>query len=80
MSKMSQIHAELSEQASELGFESIDDAMNNGYEVIYDGENFAHLVRSEDEQELAHQDWLNKREEVIKALENAIDFIKKGEV
>lgn len=108
MSKMSQLHAELTEQAYDLGFESIEDAENNGYEVIYDGENFARLVRSEDEQELAHEDWLRERKEVLeglenvlkhthdqpltdyeilcvinyntKAIEHAIEFIKKGEI
>lgn len=36
MSKMSQLHAELSEQASELGFESIEQAEANGYIVKID--------------------------------------------
>ena len=35
MSKMSQLHVELSEQASELGFESIEQAEANGYKVDY---------------------------------------------
>lgn len=38
MSKMSQLHAELSEQASELGFESIEQAEANGYEAVLDGD------------------------------------------
>lgn len=36
MSKMSQLHAELSEQASQLGFHSIEEAEINGYEVDYE--------------------------------------------
>lgn len=38
MSKMSQIHMELTEQAAELGFESIEQAEANGYLVDYNGE------------------------------------------
>lgn len=39
MSKMSQIHMDLSEQASELGFESIEQAEANGYEVEFEDGN-----------------------------------------
>ena len=90
---MSQLHAELSEQASELGFESIGEAEQAGYGV--DWEN-AKLIRVEDQQEQAHQAWLKEREEVLEGLnkmwigavhggyeheilEKAIEFIKKGE-
>ena len=96
MSKMSQLHAELSEQAYELGFENLEQAFDNGYEVISDGD-FAHLVRSEDEQESAHKDYEKRKEEILdklrdlreayRGVENtedvlskAIDFIKEGEV
>lgn len=43
MSKLSQIHAELTEQANELGFLNIDDAEDNGYKVVFD-KNSAKLV------------------------------------
>lgn len=36
MSKMSQAQAELEEQASSLGFESIQQAEKNGYRITYD--------------------------------------------
>ena len=42
MSKMSQLAMELDEQASELGFESYIEALNNGFEVEDDK-----LVKSE---------------------------------
>lgn len=35
MSKISQLHAELTEQASELGFESIEEAEAHGYTIKY---------------------------------------------
>ena len=35
MSKMSQLHMELSEQAADLGFASIEEAEKNGYVIDY---------------------------------------------
>lgn len=94
MSKLSQLHAELSEQAYELGFESLSEAEQAGYGV--DWEN-AKLIKIEDEQEQAHLAWLKEREEVVADLERlitayagaeavtkpvrkAINFIMKGEM
>lgn len=90
MSKMSQLHAELSEQASRLGFQSIEEAETNGYEVDYEKKTLV------DGRELAHEAWVKEREEVLgelisvyndiditidykKYIKHAIDFIKKGE-
>lgn len=93
MSKMSQLHAELSEQASSLGYQSIEEAEANGYEIDYTR---GVLV---DGRELAHEEWLKERDEVIKDLNHialgyaeagfddhaeklykAINFIKRGEI
>lgn len=95
MSKMSQLHAELSEQASELGFRSIEEAEANGYEIDYDKRVLV------DGRELAHKDWLERKELILKALNDlydnyiegsfkvrfekevikeAIDFIEEGEI
>ena len=73
MSKMSQLHAELTEQAYELGFESIEDAENNGYEVICDGEGFGRLVKSEDELDQSHEAWLKERDEVLNELKSILN-------
>lgn len=78
MSKMSQLHAELSEQANELGFETIQDAVNSGYVVDYEkgklvkyglgySETVEYLAK---EQELAHKAWLKERDEVLGGLMN----------
>lgn len=96
MSKISQLHVELTEQASELGFESIYEAEQHGYEV--DWEN-AKLIKAEDQQEQAHRAWLKERDSLLnklyicasacekdghgaraQAVYEAIDFIKKGEM
>ena len=69
MSKMSQLHAELSEQASELGFKDIEEAFDNGYEVMSDGQNFAYLVETKTEEEKAHDDYIKRKEAVLADLE-----------
>jgi len=62
MSKMSQLHAELSEQAAELGFESIGEAEQAGYEVDWEKHK---LVKIKDELEKAHEAWLKERDDVL---------------
>lgn len=95
MSKMSWAHAELCEQAYELGFESLEDAINNGYETHIDGMTLKLVPNEKKQMELAHQAWLKERDGVLAdleelknglddqdeldALDRAIDFIKKGE-
>ena len=90
MSRMSQLHAELTEQAAELGFESIGEAEQAGYGVDWDKHK---LIKVEDEQEKAHEAWLKEKEIVVGGLTNllihkvfdfdiierAIKFIKEGE-
>ena len=62
MSKMSQLHAELSEQAYDLGFESIGEAEQAGYGVDWQN---AKLIGP---QELAHQAWQTEKQELLKEL------------
>lgn len=86
MSKMSQLAMELDEQAVELGFRDREHAMQNGYEVISDGK-FARLVETETEQEKAHKDYLERKEEILaelegvqRTIEKVIQFINEGEI
>ena len=96
MSKMSQAHAELEEQAYEYGFNSLQEALDTGeYEVVY-GPYRAYLDKKDGQAE-AHEAWLEEKEQVLnqlsmvsdnlpaggeaqQAIEHAIDFIKKGEI
>ena len=71
MSKMSQLHAELSEQASALGFEDLGEAEQAGYGVDLAREK---LISP---QEMAHEAWLKERDEVIESLNNAIYHNKR---
>lgn len=85
MSKMSQLHAELSEQANELGFETIQDAVNSGYIVDYDkgklvkyglgySETVEYLTK---EQQKAHEAWLEERDEVLDDLGHLKNIYKE---
>lgn len=59
MSKMSDLAIELNEQAAELGFESYEEALANGYEVDYENR----------ELEKAHEAWLFERDKTLHWLE-----------
>ena len=75
MSKMSQLHAELSEQAYELGFESIEEAEANGVKIQYNADGTATLVPflTDKEQQMAEQ---NRRDEILDKIDEAIGYIR----
>lgn len=99
MSKMSTAAMELDEQSAELGYDGLQDALNNGYSVVYDETGF-HLekIDAEKEREKAHEAWLKEKQqvlnelndviwdgrldwgEIVRKVEHAIEFIKKGEL
>lgn len=94
MSKMSQLHAELSEQAYELGFKSIEEAEANGYVIDYEKQKLVqpnelqekNLVEAIDgldklqkELEKAHEEWLKERDHIIEALKNMYDNYIEGD-
>ena len=73
MSKMSQLHLTLDEQAMELGFEGLGEALMKGYDVDYEkgklirrglgySETVEYLI---EEQEKAHEAWLEERASVL---------------
>lgn len=91
MSKIGQVNLELQEQANELGFETVQEALDNGYEVDYEKQVLI------EPQEAAHKAWLKEKGEVLEDLghlkniykgvyqdeqiiEHTIEFIKKGGV
>lgn len=76
---MSQLHAELSEQASELGFESIEEAEAKGYVVRYSGQEAFLVPNVDKELEEAHKAWLKEREEVITGLKKIYDGYVEGD-
>lgn len=79
MSKMSQLHADLTEQAASLGFGSIEEAEANGYTVNYQE---GKLVKYDccavaKEQEQAHIAWETQRQSLITKLTLLEDDLEK---
>ena len=73
MSKMSELHMELEEYACDgLGFNSLDEALKNGYEIDYENHS---LVRTptDNEQGKAH---LSEKEEQLNRLDGVIAYLK----
>lgn len=70
-SKMSQLHAELSEQAIELGFENIEEALANGYEVDYEAKELVSpYVLCDKAHKEVHEAWLKEQEIILGGLMN----------
>lgn len=65
---MSNINLALQEQAEELGFSTVQEAIDNGYEVTYSVD-VAKLIEP---QEQAHNEWLKEKEKTIEGLKNLI--------
>lgn len=74
MSKIGQVNFDLQEQAEALGFESVQEALDNGYFAILEKGGEAHLI-PKDEWELkkAHEAWLAKRAVILDKLEMLIN-------
>lgn len=70
MSKMSQIHASLEEQAAEYGYDSLIEALGDGIKVAY-GKHTAYLYR-EDGQAEAHKEWLKEKAIILGDLNNML--------
>ncbi len=75
MSKMSQLHAELEEQACEKGYESLDEALNDGATII--GETLVTKddlpsKQSVDERQQAHEAWLEEKKSLVGDLRNLL--------
>lgn len=69
MSKMSQLHLTLDEQAVELGFEGLGEALMKGYDVDYEK---GTLV---DGRKLAHNNWLKEKEDILDSLEQLRTYL-----
>lgn len=70
MSKMGQVNMDLQEQANELGFSTVQEAIDNGYEAVYYDAGDVRLVPKADaELQKAHEEWLIRKETIINKLE-----------
>ena len=82
MSKMSQLHAELTEQAYDLGFNSLDDALDMGYAVDYTERR---LVKHEccdlaKELEQAHVAYIVEREQHLATLTKMAELLRASDL
>ena len=79
MSKMSQLHAELTEQANELGFKNIEEAEARGYTVKYSGDE-AFLVPDIDQafENLTKETEAKREAKQIEMVWEALNHAKKA--
>lgn len=81
MSKLSQLHAELSEQAAELGFENLEEALANGYEVDYEAKELVNpYVLCDKAHEEAHEAWLKQKNKVLGGLDLIILHLDRRDI
>jgi len=81
MGKMSQLHADLTEQAADLGFGSIEEAEEHGYKVDYVNDT---LTMPEDpvaQLSIAHEAWERKRDYYADCLDDLFGYLSaRGDV
>ena len=95
MSKIGRVNLELQEQVNEWGYDTVEEAIADGWDANEAMATLVGRVDEDEELENAHKAWLKEKEEVIKGLQyvatqttgakeeyvrKAIDFIEKGEV
>lgn len=78
MSKISQIHAEMTERVNELGYETVEEAIADGWDsaefyASYGKQNMIPApYKPKDEQTKAHEAWLKRKEVVVGDLRNLL--------
>lgn len=74
MSNIGKVNLDLQEQANELGFSTVQEAVDNGYAIVYGVDDKAKLMTEEDCQHLqAHNAWLIERETILNELRMLAD-------
>ena len=75
MSKIGAINLELQEQANELGYSTVTEAVDDGYEVVYSVDRTKlEAVDLEEEHKKAHKEWEFERAKVLGALEALVEY------
>lgn len=79
MSKIGGVNLDLQEQANELGFSTVQEALDNGYTCIFNMNGEFRLVSNTDKaHEDAHKAWLAERDAVLGELEMLMDAESSG--
>lgn len=74
MSKTDKVNLDLQEQANELGFSTVQSAIDNGYTAVYHEDGEVELMKSEEWHHLqAHNEWLMERETILNKLRMLAD-------
>jgi len=74
MSKIGTVNLDLQEQANELGFSTVQEAVDNGYVAIYNDDGEVKFMKKEDWQhQQAHNEWLMERETILNELRMLAD-------
>ena len=69
MSNIGKVNLDLQEQANELGFSTVQEAIDNGYVIIYMDDGEVKFMKYEDWQhEQAHNGWLMERDVILTKL------------
>lgn len=69
MSNIGKVNLDLQEQANELGFSTVQEAIDNGYVIIYRDDGEVKFMKEEDWQhEQAHNRWLMERDVILTKL------------
>lgn len=69
MSNIGKVNLDLQEQANELGFSTVQEAVDNGYVIIYRDDGEVKFMKEEDWQhEQAHNEWLMERDVILTKL------------
>lgn len=69
MSKMGELNLDLQDQANELGYSTVQEALDGGYVCVYRKDGSFKLIKSIDkEHEDAHKAWENKKKLCIMEL------------
>lgn len=73
MSKIGRVNLELQEEANELGFETVQEAIADGWEA----NEIAATLTKKDELEEAHEAWLKEKKEVLEELDVLDTYFKE---
>lgn len=73
MSKIGRVNLELQEEANELGYDTVQEAIADGWEA----NEIAATLTKKDELEEAHKAWLKEKEEVLEELDVLNTYFKE---
>lgn len=69
MSKIGNVNLDLQEQVNKLGFSTVQEAIDNGYVIIYDKGDEVRVIKQEDwDLEQAHLAWEVERDTILAKL------------